>query len=533
MSFCKKPNINQCILMLFFASVFIFFIWTASSDGEPFRFKFYKEAHSRQYHQLLADAFIHGQLHLMFNPPAEMLALPDPYDPVQNERYRLNINQVVHDMSLYNGHYYLYFTPVPALLFMVPIKFVFGVFFQEDLLTAMLCFVGFLFSFLALQRLLRLSIPEPSAGTMLVAALSLATATTVPFLLRRIAVYELSIASAYAFMMMGTYFLLRVLLPESQRKKKMQLLQLGFAGFLLGFGMWSRPVQLFACGLLVLAFFVVRIFFFREKIRMLIPYFVVLIAPLLMIGIVMCWYNYTRFGSIFEFGTSYMLSAVHARRAVIMSVLCIPLDVYNYIFQPVRFNLTFPFFHTQSMGGLDYNPFPWPYSFEPVLGLINFPVYWLIIIPLCCIRYIWQRAPVLMIVSAFMLAAGVCSLLAVSIISGATMRYLVDFTPMILLATLSLFLVSRDMVFSSSYPGQTISKVSFVLPVMLGALIAISTSLTGYFNMLESCNPILYNKIKKMFTFDLYGEQPSVNHKGYGLLGRFPVTAIEKEDNKH
>lgn len=47
------------------------------------------------YYDLLADAFVHGQLHLRIKPAPELLALSDPYDPETNWRYRL------HDALLY------------------------------------------------------------------------------------------------------------------------------------------------------------------------------------------------------------------------------------------------------------------------------------------------------------------------------------------------------------------------------------------------------------------------------------------------
>src|SRR5829696_3147634 len=65
--------------------------------------------HVGSYYDWLARGFLQGQLHLPLAPSPELLALPDPYDPRQNANYRL------HDVSLYNGRYYLYWGPLPAL----------------------------------------------------------------------------------------------------------------------------------------------------------------------------------------------------------------------------------------------------------------------------------------------------------------------------------------------------------------------------------------------------------------------------------
>ena len=58
---------------------------------------------SLDYYDTLAAAFLSGQLYLKTVPDPELLALPNPYDPSKNEKFRL------HDASLYNGRYYLYF----------------------------------------------------------------------------------------------------------------------------------------------------------------------------------------------------------------------------------------------------------------------------------------------------------------------------------------------------------------------------------------------------------------------------------------
>ncbi len=55
-----------------------------------------------EYYSPLADAFARGQTHLPVEPAPELLALPDPYDPVANAPYRF------HDALLYQGRYYLY-----------------------------------------------------------------------------------------------------------------------------------------------------------------------------------------------------------------------------------------------------------------------------------------------------------------------------------------------------------------------------------------------------------------------------------------
>src|ERR1700730_15890582 len=63
-----------------------------------------------RYYDELGAALLRGHLYVAQQPSAELLALPNPYDATQNH------GLVLHDASLYNGHFYLYFGPAPALI---------------------------------------------------------------------------------------------------------------------------------------------------------------------------------------------------------------------------------------------------------------------------------------------------------------------------------------------------------------------------------------------------------------------------------
>ena len=89
------------------------------------------------HYEYMVDGFLSGHLYLSLPPPKELLALPDPYDPTQNIRYRL------WDVSLYQGKYYLYYGPTPALLLMLPWKVVTGHHLPQRLATGIFAVAGF------------------------------------------------------------------------------------------------------------------------------------------------------------------------------------------------------------------------------------------------------------------------------------------------------------------------------------------------------------------------------------------------------
>jgi len=121
----------------------MFYRWTATSSGDAFEF----QTHSPAHYNLLTEGFLRGHLYLAQDPAPELLALPDPRDPEANARWRL------HDASLYHGHYYLYFGPVPVLALYVPLRLLGGSP-SPNLAAFIFAAFGYTFSCVLLWRLL-------------------------------------------------------------------------------------------------------------------------------------------------------------------------------------------------------------------------------------------------------------------------------------------------------------------------------------------------------------------------------------------
>src|SRR6185369_9400820 len=92
------------------------YLWFLQCAGA----RFYWTYDLDDYYSLLGRAFAKGQLHLPRQPPPELLALADPWDPAQNERFGM------HDAVLFNKRYYLYHGAAPALMLFTPWRLVTG-----------------------------------------------------------------------------------------------------------------------------------------------------------------------------------------------------------------------------------------------------------------------------------------------------------------------------------------------------------------------------------------------------------------------
>jgi hypothetical protein len=87
----------------------------------------------------LANGFLHGHLYLTIRPDPKLTALPNPYDPQQRQGIDYEF-----DTSYLNGRYYLYFSPLPALIIYLPYHALFGHFPSPFLTGFLFCTWAFL-----------------------------------------------------------------------------------------------------------------------------------------------------------------------------------------------------------------------------------------------------------------------------------------------------------------------------------------------------------------------------------------------------
>ncbi|MEJ7604855.1 MAG: hypothetical protein WKF37_00960 [Bryobacteraceae bacterium] len=164
-----------------------------------------------------------GQLHLPLVPSTELLALPNPWDPAQNQPY------VMHDMVLFNGRYYLYHGAAPAVLLFTPWKLITGYDLPENFAIALFSFCGFLFSSATVLRLLHRSGSSPGPILLSLILLSVGVCQAVPFLTSRVWVYEIAISGGYFCLAAATFFLTIGLTQPSQQSGGPHRLMLGLA----------------------------------------------------------------------------------------------------------------------------------------------------------------------------------------------------------------------------------------------------------------------------------------------------------------
>lgn len=460
------------------------------------------------YFDLQADGYLAGQLSLAEQPPAELDHLTDLY----NWRARVGINYLW-DASYYHGKYYLYWGPVPALL-ATAIKLIHaGV--VDDQILLMIFFSGLVVVLAALFYWLRkLYFKSAPAWTVFLFTLASGLATPIFFLVNRPSVYETAIAAAQCFLLLGIYAALRALSPASGKKAGWLLL----AGFSLGASVGAR----FSYAPTVVAISLVIGILLLRDLWVKKHGWLALVAyglPLLLIAVGIAWYNDARFGSIFESGIRYQLTgdALPANLNLIYSAGYVLPNAYSDLLRPLWLTRgSFPYLTTPPVQDNMWPNFvhrpPTYYSGEPVAGiLVTIPWLWLLFLPV----FRWARQGIdwinekpqtaakakkttlpAWILWVLVLATLVQIGMSFSFVM-TTMRYLVDFTPLLLICAALLTWAAYERIERPS------SRKLFLILVIFLCLASIAISLlvnmqTGD-QRFQLNNPHLYGEIATFF----------------------------------
>jgi hypothetical protein len=389
------------------------------------------------YYILLARAFQKQELHLPVEPSEKLLALADPYDPSQ----RIGVGEPL-DFSLYQGKFYLYWGPVPALL-LVPlhpdilrnisdIHLVFG--FSCALFLLLTYLIVVLrerhFSFLPKWTLVM---------SILLAGLSGPTV----WMLGEGEIYEAAILGGQFFMIAG--FAAAFLLNDSSPDKTRLLL----SGALWALAIGTRLTLVVPIGVMM-AMLVWRVWrHHSHRLADIIQRLLFLGLPMLIGFGLLAWYNWARFGSISETGFTYQLAGTHIQRHLheVISYRYVIQNIYNYLLAPIQFSSTFPFLVTNPGSIQSVLPFyelPGFYNAFFITGLIySFPfvffTFFLLKNPGTTFipgRIEDQKNADLTWSIRTLFASTLSALLFLLVFFWAAMRYIADFFPTLLLISL-------------------------------------------------------------------------------------------------
>lgn len=295
-------------------------------------------SHQHQYHWL-ADAIMDGHFYLNEDPPSALVNMENPYDRnLRDDVVRESGESYKWDTAYYNGKYYVYFGIVPELLFFLPTRLL-GIMIINKGPVIIMTMLAVLFGYLLIRELTLRWFKDASFLVYMQLSVIFANSTGAFMAIKAPDLYMIPISHALAFSLMGLYLWLRAL-PRDKGCVKGGYLFLGSLCMALVAG--CRPQVTFASFLALplfwdTAFKKRELFSFKslgKTLGFVLPYGAV--AAFIM------FYNYSRFGSVFNFGASYNLTVMDMVSEK-FSLAKIPLGIYTYFIQPPYLIASFPF----------------------------------------------------------------------------------------------------------------------------------------------------------------------------------------------
>jgi hypothetical protein len=313
--------------------------WFYFATGRSFRFESIPPANAivepandrfGPYYPALAEGFLHGRLDMPYEADPRWKDVVNAYD--QKARAPHGLEWEMWDASYYNGRFYLYFSPLPVLLFYIPIRLLTGAY-PVDAQVAFLASAWALFACVAFAR--RALAGRPFAVPCAIWVLLIGLGNGLPFLLRDVRAYEVAVVTGMAMTASWAYFLLHWTESGATRHAVWMSVWLALA-------IAARPN-------LVVLVAVTAFVVFRHRRAALAA-----VVPLAVVAIGLMTYNYLRFADPFELGMTYQISYEPIWRHAPCSLCDVPEllrflnNLQHYVFWPPRFVSEFPFVSLQN-----------------------------------------------------------------------------------------------------------------------------------------------------------------------------------------
>ena len=460
------------------------------------------------YYDRLAAAFWHGQPSLLEKPDPALARLDDPYD--FNSRHGIPI---LWDVSYYNGKYFLYWGPAPALILMGARLFTAREIGDQTLVFALVSGT-FLFSALLILALRKRLFPDLSWKYVLPAILIAGFANPLPWLLNRPAIYEAAIAGGQFFLMAGLFLCFTAI----ERQPPLHWV-LALAGVCWVLAMSSRLTLTPAVLFLVASTGVYLVI--QGKRKELLKYALAMGLPVGAGLAGMLWYNKIRFNFWFEFGLRYSLTGLnyHKYYNEAFSLGNFLPNFNNYLINPFRTLTIFPYVKPDWGGRLllFYFKAPVHYFSEQVSGLI--PTLPFIIISLIPIVYLlragwrrlfqrsgtqtpawpWIHNGLKEWIFISLLGASFLAFLPILFFITANMRYLADVVPMLVLLSILGFWSGADLL--AARPALRRLWIALVIVLVAYSIgVSLLLAVTGNEARFENLNPVLFKQLEHWLT---------------------------------
>ncbi|TFH46784.1 MAG: hypothetical protein E4H01_09375 [Lysobacterales bacterium] len=470
------------------------------------------------YYGMLGEAFTQGKTYLPIDPDPGLANLRNPYSPAA----RSGLNVYDGNLTYYQGKYYIYWGPAPALILAI-LKILGAPPFGDDVVSFIAVSVISLVSSLIIFRLKSIYFKGLPLWLMVAGLVVVATIHPMLWSQNSAGILSAAIASGQAFLLGGVYFMINALTKANARTTNCAA-----AGALWALAMASRLTIVTSVIVLLMG---VTIILFR-RIRQTHTYKIEVVNMLsllaafgLILGL-LGWYNQIRFGSPFETGFRYTLAAedknVQLASGTLFSVRYLVPNTLNYLFAPIRLIPKFPYLRAVYSAG--YAPFnallprlgvPADYTVEDANGLV-FAAPALLFALIFARKWLYDEitrvsgndSPVIKAtdraitdqgpLGSLLLFSGLAGALPVFLIFHSTTRYEMDFVPLLaIVAVLGMWRLYED---TRPYPIQSrLATGAILLFVIAGTLVSLLLAVSGAGSNFDDLNPSLFSFLVNFF----------------------------------
>jgi len=460
------------------------------------------------YYGMLADAFAQGNTYLPIEPAPGLSNVQDPYADW------VGLGGIV-NLSYYQGKYYLYWGPAPAVALAI-LRILGAPFLGDEVVVFIAISLIFVFSTLIVLRLRRLYFDGLPLWMTIAGLVIVGTIHPMLWFQNSPSLLTAAIASGQAFFIGGVYFMVKALTDTNAGAKN-----LAAAGALWGLAMTTRLTTAGSVIVLILGltFLALRRPGLSHSRKTGIVSVVALLAPLGLVLGLYGWYNLIRFDSFFETGWRYHFTVMgindHLSRGTLFSLRYLVPNVLYYLLAPIRPISNFPYLRavyydyplfTQLLPRLGV---PADYSVEDATGLA-FAAPTLLFAMTFARKCLYGQIPhqsrnnspdikaagSTLIdqgpIGFLLLLSGLAGALPVFLFLAATTRYEMDFVPLLaIVAVLGMWRLYED---ARPYPIQSrLASGVIVLIVTAGTLVSLLLAVIGAASRFDDLNPGLYS----------------------------------------
>lgn len=256
------------------------------------------------YSKDFLEAIKNGKVYLLRDDSEKLSTLEDPYDTLTRDINIQRDTEYLWDVAYYNGNYYVYFGIIPLLTLFLPFNLITHKYLTSSMAVLIYSVLVFILLKEVLFKVVNKYFKNISFKVVISSLAILCFGSLILFLNGIPRYYEVAVISGLFFTLLGLYFILEF---AEQNKAKYRYVFLGSLCLALAVG--CRPTYLLVSLIILPLLIKTLISNIKNKDKKEILKEILSVGiPYITVGIALMYYNYIRFGSIFEFGARYQLT---------------------------------------------------------------------------------------------------------------------------------------------------------------------------------------------------------------------------------